>query len=70
MSTMTRNVKVEDLRPGMTFHLLGRNVTITHIEPYTGPLADIVFAIAHFPGITVRESGMSLCHGDIVEVIG
>ena len=66
MSTEKRN---EDLVPGDVVNVWGASQwhTIASIEPYTGPLTDIVFAIAKFrPGAS--HPAMSLERGGYCEV--
>lgn len=52
------SVRDEELKPGDMVDCLGLT-RILEIKPYTGPLTDIVFAIAH----TDRGTGFSLCRG-------
>ena len=43
---------------------------ITAIEPYTGPLSDIIFAIVTYtPGVTKPFGGTSLERGGYIEII-
>ena len=53
----------EDLKVGDMVRVLGWK-RITAIHKYTGPLTDIVFAIAD----TVPGAGFSLCYGCETEV--
>lgn len=61
----TESVRDEDLRVGDTVFFLGRARRILEIKPYTGPLTDIVFAIAH----TDLGGSFSLCFKSWTEKI-
>lgn len=60
---LTRN---EDLRPGDVMATWFGQRTIVGIEPYTGPLAHIIFAIARL----APESVISLEIGGHSEIVG
>lgn len=68
-NTTTVSKRDQDLKVGDMVRVIGGVARITKIRPYTGPLTDIVFAIAETVG--TAGSGFSLCHGgytDVVEV--
>ena len=63
----TRSVRAEDLKVGDVIDTWFGQQRITAIEPYCGPLDDIVFAIARLaPG---PGKGLSLCRNDWLEVV-
>jgi hypothetical protein len=58
---MNEHAKNEDLRTGDVVRVIGQShYTIDRIEPYAGPLVDIVFAIATFRKGAGPLTGMSL----------
>lgn len=61
------DVKNEDLVAGDTVRLWGGVRRITRIAPYTGPLRDIIFAIAETTGTV--SSGFSLERGGYTETL-
>lgn len=64
----TRN---EDLRVGDVVLLWCGAKRITRIEPYIGPLQDIVFALAEYtPGAQLPHGAFSLERGGFTEVVG
>ena len=64
------NTRDEDLKVGDVIDLWCGAKRITAIEPYTGPLTDIIFAIATYtPGATKLYGGISLERGGYTDVI-
>jgi hypothetical protein len=58
------SVRNEDLRVGDIISAWFGRKTITAIRPYTGPLSDIMFAIADYePGYSGKPCGFSLERG-------
>jgi hypothetical protein len=65
---MSEQVPNEDLRTGDVVRVwYSSHYTIDRIEPYAGPLVDIVFAIARFRKGAGPLTGMSLERGGYTE---
>jgi len=61
----------EDLQVGDVVLLWCGAKRITRIEPYDGPLKDIVFALAEYtPGAKEPHGAFSLERGGFTEVVG
>lgn len=67
---LTESRRDEDLRVGDVVRLWCGTKRITAIEPYRGPLADVVFAIAEYtPGASGALGGFSLQRGGYTDVV-
>jgi hypothetical protein len=66
---ITRSTRNEDLAAGDVIRMWhSHTVTIVAIEPYRGPLADVIFATARIAGWN-GPNGFSLERGGYTEVV-